>query len=142
MAFLTDTDYNDHIKPEILAALTQGSATIRTNMENKVQEEISLALRVRYDVPNIFNRVDAERNQFLVALMVDMVIFRLAKRLNPGQITDTIKEGYQNAKADLELIAGGKFQPDLPLVGDTDGDGVDDKNVVQFGGTPPRNPYY
>jgi phage gp36-like protein len=142
MPFLTTDDYNDHIKPEILAKLTEGSEVIRTNMELKVQEEISMALRVRYDVPNIFNKAGAARNQLLVAFMVDMVIYRLAKRLNPGQISETIKESYQNAKTDLDRIASGNYEIDLPLAGDSNDDGVDDKNVLQWGGLPPRNPYF
>lgn len=142
MAFLTDDDYTDGIKNEILARLTEGDPTIRTRTEKKVQEEISAALRVRYDVPNIFNKAGDERNQYIVTLMVDIVTYRLTKRLNPGQVTQTILSSYQNAKADLVDIASGKFQPDLPKVGDSDGDGVDDKNVVQFGGSKPRNPYY
>jgi hypothetical protein len=74
--------------------------------------------------------------------MVDMVIYKLAKRLNPGQITETIKDNYVNAKADLDKVAEGSYEPDLPKVGDADGDGTDDKEVIQSGGRPPRDPYF
>lgn len=142
MAFLTDDDYKDHIQDAQLAKLIVGDANARTRMELKVQEEISIALRVRYDVPNIFNKAGDARNQFIVALMVDMVIYHLHKRINPGQIPQLRLDAYTNAKEDLDKIASGSFEPDLPLVGDADGDGIDDKNVVQWGGQTARNPYF
>lgn len=142
MAFLTDDDYKDQIQDAQLAALTVGDTFARERMEGKVQEEISLALRVRYDVPSIFSKEGAGRNQWLVAAMVDMVIYHLHKRINPGQVPELRLTAYTNAKEDLDKIARGEFLPDLPLVGDADGDGTDDKNVVQSGGRPPRNPYY
>lgn len=142
MAFLTIDDYSDQIKTEILTKIVGGDDSLRTRMERKVQEEVSTALRVRYDVPNIFNKTGDDRNQYLVIMMVDIVLFRLAKRLNPGQITETMKSSFDNSKADLDKIASGTFQIDLPKVGDSDGDGVDDKEVVQYGSMKARNPYY
>jgi phage gp36-like protein len=142
MAFLLIDDYYPHIKAEILAKFTEGDDTKRTDMELRVQEEISMALRIRYDVPNIFNQAGANRNQYLIVMMVNMVVYRLAKRLNPGQITESIKDDYVNAKTDLDRIAQGNYQIDLPLVGDTDSNGTDDRNVMQSGGLPPRNPYF
>lgn len=140
--FLTLADYAPHIKTAILTAITEGDDTNRTNMEKVVQEEISMALRVRYDVPNVFNKAGDARNQYLVALFVHIVLYRLAARLNPGQITESIKTNFGNAKQDLDKIASGSFELDLPLVGDTNNDGVDDKNVIQWGSMKPRNPYF
>lgn len=142
MAFLTDADYTPHIKADLLAKLTEGVTANRTKMETIVQEEISMALRVRYDVPNIFNKAGDNRNHYLVEMFVNMVIYKLAKKLSPGQISEQIKISYDNAKADLDKIAAGSFELDLPLVGDEDGDGDDDKGVIQWGSRTPRNPYY
>lgn len=142
MAFLTDDDYTPHIKADLLARLTEGTKANRTKMESIVQEEISMALRVRYDVPSIFSKSGSERNQYLVEMFVNMVIYKLAKRLSPGQISEQIKISYDNAKQDLDKIAAGSFALDLPLVGDDDEDGDDDNSVIQWGSVAPRNPYY
>jgi hypothetical protein len=142
MAFLSADDYTPHIKVEILAKLTEGNDVNRTNMELRVQEEISIALRVRYDVAAAFAMTGEARNNYLITIMVNMVVYRLAKRLNPGQITESIKEEYANAKADLDRIAQGSYDLDLPKVGDADQNGTDDRNVMQSGGMKARNPYY
>lgn len=142
MAFLTDDDYTPHIKSELLTRITEGAAANRTKMEAIVQEEISMALRVRYDVPNVFNKAGAARNAYLVEMMVNMVIYKLSKKLSPGQVSETIRENYNNAKQDLDKLSSGSFEIDLPVVGDQDDDGDDDKSVIQWGSSPPRNPYY
>ena len=142
MAFLSEADYIDHIQDAQLTALTVGDGTARTRMETKVQEEISIALRVRYDVDTIFAQTGNARNQLVVMLMVDMVLYHLHKRINPGQVPELRLSAYNNAKEDLDKIASGMYAVDLPLEGDADGDGTDDKNVVQWGGATARDPYY
>lgn len=142
MAFLDAADYTPHIKAQILEKLTEGVDANRTKMEKVVQEEISMALRVRYDVPKIFTKAGDERNQYLIEMFVNMVVYKLAKKHSPGQISEQIKTNYENAKADLDKVAAGSFALDLPLVGDADEDGDDDNAAIQWGSQAPRNPYY
>lgn len=142
MAYLALEDYSPHIKTELLNKLTEGDDTNRTKMELVVQEEMSMALAVRYEVSNIFSKSGDARNPLLVAMFVHMVIYRLANKLTPGQVSQQIRANYENAKTDLDNIASGKFRLSLPEVGDDDEDGDGDKSPIQWGAQTPRNPYY
>jgi hypothetical protein len=99
-------------------------------------------LAVRYAVDSIFSATGNSRNAEVVMYMVDMVLYHLHSRINPGQVPELRKERYADALDWLNKVSAGDFLPDLPKVGDADGDGVDDKNVVQWGGRPARNPYF
>lgn len=142
MAFLATSDYLDQIQDAQLTALVAGDATARERMETKVQAEITGYLAVRYDVTNIFNKSGDSRNQHVVMIMADMVIYHLTSRINPGQVPQTRLDRYNEAKAWLEMVSKGQLKPDLPLVGDADGDGTDDNSAVQWGGRTKRDPYY
>ena len=140
--FLTESDYRTQIKDTQLAQLTENQTSVRTWAEQAAMAQIKSRLAVRYDVANIFNKTGDDRNPEIVMYMVDMVIYHLHSRATPGQVPKTRKERYQDALDWLNKVAQGDYAADLPTVGDTDGDGVDDKNVVQWGSRKPRDPYF
>lgn len=142
MPFLVDADYKDQVKDEILAIIIDNTSSIRTNTELKAEAELTGYLAVRYDVTNIFNKTGTSRNAMIVMIYVDMVLYHLHSRINPGQVPQLRIDRYNEAKRWLEMVAAGSLKPDLPLVGDQDGDGVDDKEVIQWGGRAARDPYY
>lgn len=142
MAFLASSDYLDHIQQAQLTALEVGDATARTRMESKAEAEITGYLAVRYDAVNVFNKTGDARNQHIVMIMVDMVLYHLHSRINPGQVPQVRLDRYNEAKAWLEMVSKGQLKPDLPLVGDADGDGTDDNSAVQWGTRTARNPYF
>ena len=142
MAFLVDDDYDDQVKDAVLAAILDGSSTIRPSLERKAEAEMLSYLAVRYDATAIFAATGNARNAMIVMLYVDMVLYHAHSRINPGQVPQLRIDRYNEAKSWLEMVASGKLLPDLPLAGDQDGDGVDDKEVVRFGSQTARNPYY
>jgi hypothetical protein len=142
MPFLTDPDYLDQIKASQLTTLTDGVTSVRLTAEAAAEAQMRSRLAVRYAVDSIFSATGNSRNAEVVMYMVDMVLYHLHSRINPGQVPELRKERYADALDWLNKVSAGDFLPDLPKVGDADGDGVDDKNVVQWGGRPARNPYF
>lgn len=140
MAFLTDDDYKIQVKDTELTTIL-GNAT-RLNAENAAQAEMTGYLAVRYNVVAVFAAAGSNRNNHIVMLMVDITLYHLFSRLTPGQVPQIRIDRYNEAKNWLEMVAKGQLLPDLPLAGDADGDGVDDKNVVQWGGRAKRDPYF
>jgi hypothetical protein len=142
MPFLTDSDYLDQIKATQLSVITENTLTIRQTCEAKAEAQMRSRLGVRYAVDSIFSAKGASRNSEIIMYYIDMVLYHLHSRINPGQVPELRKERYGDALEWLNKVASGDFLPDLPKVGDADGDGVDDKNVVQWGSLAPRNPYF
>jgi phage gp36-like protein len=142
MAFLTATDYHTQIKQEHLEKLTEGNDSYRLDAEGKALAQIRSRLAVRYDIATALNATGAARSAELVMYAVDMALYHLHSRISPGQVPAQRAERYQDAMEWLGKVAEGSWDAGLPLAGDADGDGVDDKNVVQWGGQAPRNPYF
>jgi phage gp36-like protein len=141
MAFLTADDYKELIQDDILQSVIESNDALRISAELKAEAEMTSYLNVRFDVPNIFNKEEAARNASVVMFMVDIVLYHLHSRINPGQIPQLRIDRYNEAKRWLEMVASGKLLPSLP-VPDVQPDGYNDKAVIQFGGLEPRNPYY
>lgn len=142
MAFLSSSDYQSQIKDSIINQVIENNVAFRTDAEQKAEAQMRSRLAVRYDVGNIFNKTGTARNAEIVMYHVDMVLYHLHSRINPGQVPQIRHDRYQDALDWLAKVASGDYLADLPLVGDTDGDGVDDKNVIQAGSRTPRNPYF
>jgi phage gp36-like protein len=141
MAFITSDDYKDSIQDGILNEIIEGSGALLTSTELKAQAEITSYLAMRYDVPNIFNKTGAERHPLIIMYMVDITLYHLHSRINPGQVPQLREARYVEAKRWLEMVAAGKLKPDLPVV-DEGEDGVNDQANLKYGGLTPRDPYY
>jgi hypothetical protein len=139
MAFLSESDYKSQIKDSILTMILENTDSIRTDAERKAQAQITSALNVRYDVPAIFAQVGEARNAEVVMTMVDMVLYHIHSRINPGQVPKLRNDRYVDAKEWLKMVASGKLEPFLPKPAGAD-EGI--KNDVQFNSMQPRNPYY
>jgi hypothetical protein len=139
MVFLTTEDFKQHIKDEILASITGNDFSLLDSAELRAIAQMTDALSVRYDVPNIFNKAGAARNQGVVMRLVDMVLYHLHSRINPGQVPQLRAERYTDCLEWLRFVAAGKFMPDLPLpAGASEGTKLD----VQYGGRTARDPYF
>jgi hypothetical protein len=139
MAFLTDDDYKSQVKDNILANVLEGTASLRVDAERKAQEQMISALNVRFDVTAIFAATGDARNAEVVMYMVDMVLYHLHSRINPGQVPEVRKHRYEDAMSWMKSVAGGKLEPNLPK---PDVDGEDSKADVQYGSRTKRDTYW
>jgi hypothetical protein len=142
MPFLTDDDYKDQIKDSVLNTVIESTASYRTNAEAKAIEQAKSRLRGSFNVETIFSQTGANRNAELVMYLVDMVLYHLHSRINPGQVPSVRAERYQDALEWLKNVGDGTWSADFPGLGDEDENGVDDGNVVQAGSSTPRDPYF
>lgn len=141
MAFVTDNDYKAQIKDATLTMIIDGDSTLRNDVELKTLEEMRGYLAVRYDAVRIFNAVGTDRNAVIVMYFIDMVLYHLHSRINPGQVPAVRMDRYDQAIKWLKMVSEGGLAPNLPVVA-TDSDGINTNAVVEWGSGTPRNPYY
>lgn len=142
MAFLVEDDYKAQIKADLLDKIVDADDNIRVAAENSAIGQAKSMLRVRYDVNAIFAATGDNRNTELVMYLVDMVLYHLHSRINPGQVPANRDKRYTDALDWLKNVGKGDWDPGFTLVGDEDGDGDDDNAVIQAGSQTPRDPYY
>lgn len=140
--YLIPTDYHAQIRPEQLEKITESNNTLLLDAQNKAMSQARSRLAGRYDIPAEYARTGTTRNAELVMCLVDMTLYHLHARIAPGQVPALRSERYNDALEWLKNVGAGDWVADLPPLGDADGDGTDDGNVVQGGSRPPRNPYF
>lgn len=121
MAFLTIADYGDQAKDYILNRITENDDTVRTSAELKAESEATSYLAIRYDVATDLAKQGENRCQALVMYLVDMSLYHMHSRINPGQVPQLRIDRYNEAKRWLEMVAAGKLKPDLTELTDADG---------------------
>ena len=142
MVYLTIDDYKAQIKDDILTRILEGDDNLRLDAEKKAVAQAQSRLNVRYDVQNIFNKTGEDRNYELVMYLVDMSLYHIHSRINPGQVPELRMNRYQDAMDWLKNVGAGDWNPGFPGKGDADEDGRDDGEGVQWGSSTPRNPYF
>ena len=140
--FLTDDDYKSLVKDDILDRITEATLTIRTNAERMAEAEMTGYLAVRYDATAIFAKTGDARNPQIIMHYIDVALYHLHSRINPGQVPALRVDRYNEAKKWLEMVAAGSLKPALDEISDSDDDGVSDGNVILSGSRTPREPYY
>lgn len=139
MAFLTDDDFHTFIKPEILAQVTGGNVNLRARAERAAYKEVLKFMNVRFDPVAELSKTGDDRDDDLIRIMVDITLFHLHKRINPGQVPEVRRDAYAAAIDDLKMIAAGKLKPTWQ---EPSGDQTGTKYDVQYGGRKKRDPYY
>jgi hypothetical protein len=142
MAFLALEDYSVQIKSDLFTRLLEGDDTIRVKAEAQAISQAKSRLNVRYNVDAVFAQAGEARNAELVMYLIDMSLYHIYSRMAPGQIPKLREDRYADALSWLKNVSSGDWEPDLPKVGDADGNGVDDKEVVQWGTHTARDPYF
>jgi len=142
MPFLTADDYKAQVKDSILDTITESTAALLTDAENKALAQIKSRLNGRFNMDTEMAKAGADRNSELVMYMVDMVLYHLHSRITPGQVPELRSQRYQDAMEWLKAVASGDFMPALTAKGDADEDDTDDGNPIQHGGRTARDPYF
>lgn len=115
--FLIQNDYLAQIQPEIRQAIAS-DPSIWSASELQAEEEITGYLRNRYDVVEVFNNAGADRNQRIVMLMVDIVLYHIHSRIAPRNIPEIREVRYEQAIEWLRAVNKGSIMPDLPTIQD------------------------
>ncbi|MEY2738674.1 MAG: hypothetical protein RL259_583 [Bacteroidota bacterium] len=139
MAYIDKTDITVSMPVAELDRIISGDDCIIESEVLRAIELVKSFLRPRYDTTAIFAATGTNRNQMILSLTIDIVIYNLLSRVNNIDIPALRKERYDGnspqqtggAIGILKMIAKGTIEPDLPLRedGQTDQTG----NVVMYG---------
>ncbi len=112
--FLTQEDYLQAIRSDQLQQLIENEPERLRRAGQSAMAEISSYLNAAeiYDTEKIFSE---PRNEYLVTLGVDIMLYHLHKGIVPRNIPQVRITAYEQAIAWLEAVATGKRRPDLPL---------------------------
>jgi len=121
MAFISDNDYKVVIGDNALKIISQVSEDVRRSAEAQAQEEIASYLRPKYNVQQVFEADDDERNPLIVMYTCDIALYNMVATMPNRMGLDIRKERYERAIKWLEGVQDGTNIPDLPLPTDEDG---------------------
>lgn len=135
--FLETDDFKETIKDSILEAVLDDEPDALEEADKNAKELVASYLNGIYDTDSIFSETEADRHPTIVSLVLDIAMYRLHKRINPRQIPDIRRIGYEDAMSLLKAIQKRESQPvGLPLAIDDDGN---TQFISRFGSTPKIN---
>lgn len=145
MAFLTKADLTSEIYEEVLEAITRGDDTRIDTAIGLALGEAQNFIGIKYDVDDIYSKVDFERNPTVLRIIKDIAVFRLYGVLE--STPEDIQTRYDSARRDLELIAGTAPKGNtIPLVGckliDIDEEADETRSISYINRTTARNNYF
>ena len=103
--FIELTDYDASIHREILDALVRDDETVIEICEDRAIAEMRGYLSRRYDCDLIFSATDAERNQLILMMAMDIAIYHVFSIHNPQKISQIRKDRYDRAMEWLKQVA-------------------------------------
>lgn len=112
MSFITEADYSVHIKADVLTAVKNTDAL--PNAQLMAQAEMESFLNARFDVAEIFNKTDEERNPVILMYLIDIILYHLHSNISPRNIPELRGIRYEAAINWLKMVAKGSINPDLP----------------------------
>jgi len=134
MDFLTIDDIRIVVDEDTFEVINQGSAESLDLAEREAIEEISGYLRSRYDCNAIFSATGTDRNQQIVMITNDIMLYHLVSWL-PKRLGYEIREIRYNMWLKwLQEVQAGKITPNLPGYQSSDGTGEDTSHYrFQYG---------
>lgn len=120
--FIKDEDYDVLIRNEISNILLENyTIDKRRSAENMAIDQIKNYLAGRYDVGQIFDARDDERNNFIVMIAIDCALYHLYSSLAPNKIPEHRAQRYGDALDWLKMMLKGDSTADLPRITDPSG---------------------
>lgn len=115
--YVTLTDYDASVHRDILDALTRSDMTIIEVCEDRAIAEARCYLSRRYDCDRIFAARDADRNQLLLMIIIDIAVYHVFCIHNPQKLSPMRKARYERAVEWLKAVAAEEISVDgLPLL--------------------------
>ena len=119
MIFLTLTDFENQIRNDKLAVLTDSDDSVLDPLEATAMREMENYLRQRFDVSQIWSQTGTSRDPLLVTYLVDMMLYHIYSKINPTKIPELRISRYENAMRFLRQVAKGEITPNLPEPSDS-----------------------
>ena len=133
MSFITKEDYGSHIADNRLDAMSGYDDSKLPAIEGRAIAFVKGYLNARFDTDTIFATTGGSRDAQILAVCIDVVVYYVARLVAPRNISNTIKEAYQESKEWLEGVMSADINPPGLAV---PSDGT--KAYVTFGGNTKR----
>lgn len=143
--YIEKDDYLTLIDQEDLRTITSENADKLSRAEGRGLKEVSGYLRQRYRIDSEYKKTGGERNENIVGVVLDCVLYHLcaslAGRLGLNEIR---QKRYEQAIRWLQRVSDGKDDPGIPSLTNTEEENPEEnpeyfKNV-RFG-CMPKNDY-
>lgn len=136
--YLTKTDIEAGIQPEILTVISRNDDNINTAIAEAVAE-VSAYLRVRYDTDTEFAKTGTSRNTMVVKTVRDIAIYNCYGASNPVNMPDAQIQKYKDAISFLTKVQGERASIEGM---DRISDEVSGSSYLKYGGNPKRINHY
>ena len=137
MAFLTEAELKTRSHLAIIQAITEDDNTIVPII---ISESISLMkgyLSARFDVLAIFEKTGADRDEVVLKMLKDIVLYGIYSLGNPQMMTKVVQDNKDGAMEWLKGVQAQKINPDLPSV-----DSANPVTYINSGGNARRSSHY
>lgn len=132
--FLENDDFDESIKDEILNAVVDGDTDALEKADASAVSLVAGYLNGLYDTEAIFTANGNDRHNTIVALVLDIALYRLHKRINPRKIPEIRRIAFEDALDMLKAIQKRENNPvGLPPAVDEDGN---EESISRFGSNP------
>lgn len=112
--FLKKSDLNTKISDKLLTLISEGEDAIIDEALQYAEATLRLYLRA-YDMAEIFNKTDGDRNRVLVKWGAALALYELMQRIPDDEIPAKVIKNYNDTMETLEQVARGKIVLSLPL---------------------------
>ncbi|HLP52167.1 MAG TPA: phage protein Gp36 family protein [Chitinophagales bacterium] len=122
MHYITTTDLSAIIRQPVLNEISENTPANLTEASASAKSEVEDYLNTLYDTVQIFNRTGDDRHRSVVRVMCELTLYYAHKRINPHNIPELRRQGYQDAINWLKDVRDGRMAPrGLPRIENEDG---------------------
>lgn len=120
MQFITESDLLGKIKENVLEDILEidsdiSGSTVLDQIEKTALDEIHSYIGHYYDTSIIFSQSGDTRDQFIVKMVIDIMLYEISSKLTPASIPEIRQIRYDQVKTDMLNISSGKIVPNLPI---------------------------
>lgn len=119
--FIQEEDYEVQVRQEILRLLDgSNERTALMQAERFAISQIRKYIGGRYDCNTVFSATGEDRDDYIVMITIDIVIYHLWAKKAPKAIPGHRKERYSDALDWLTNVGSGEMPTDLPQLSTDD----------------------
>lgn len=136
-SFINKNDYKPHIRDNRLDGIIELDDDLLDKAEKRAIKVMESHLNARYDVENIFNKTEGNRDEAILGFCLDITLMYLYRRANPRKVPIYRKNAYDDAMIWLEGVKEGDIVPSgLPKKLNDQGENI--KAEFRFGSKKKR----
>lgn len=111
--FISKEDFDATVHRDILDAITRQDEAVVEICTERAISEMRCYLSVRYDCDAVFSATGTQRNQLVLMMLTDVVVYHLFCIHNPAKLSPMRKDRYERAVEWMKAVRRG----DLPVEG-------------------------